>query len=87
MGIFFIISSLFIMAGTTPKMIHSNYDSIVAARKMRQAWNALHFRGGYQDLPDKAWVKQFDEALRFEQSNITEPGEDVIAGNIERGLE
>lgn len=85
MGIFFIISSLFIMAGTTPKMIHSNYDSIVAARKMRQAWNALHFRGGYQDLPDKAWVKQFDEALRFEQSNITEPGEDVIAGNIERG--
>ena len=84
MGIFFILSSLFIMAGTTPKMIHSNYDSIEAARKMRQAWNALHFRGAYQDLPDKAWVKQFDEALRFEQSNITEPGEDVIAGNIEQ---
>ncbi len=84
MGIFFILSSFFIMAGTTPKMIHSNYDSIVAARKMQQAWNALHFRGAYQDLPDKEWIGQFTEALRFEQSNITEPGEDIIARNIER---
>ena len=84
MGLFFILSSVFIMAGTTPKMIHSNYDSIVAARKMQQAWNALHFRGAYQDLPDKVWIRQFDEALLFEKSNITEPGEDVIAGNIER---
>ena len=84
MGIFFILSSVYIMAGTTPKMIHSNYDSIVAARKMQQAWNALHFRGAYQDLPEKVWIRQFDDALRFEQSNITEPGEDVIAGNIAR---
>ncbi len=84
MGLFFILSSVFIMAGTTPKMIHSNYDSIVAARKMQQAWNALHFSGAYQDLPDEVWIRQFDEALRFEQSNITEPGEDVIAGSIEQ---
>jgi len=84
MGLFSILSSVFIMAGTTPKMIHSNYDSIVAARKMQQAWNALHFRGAYQDLPDKVWIRQFDESLRFEQSNVTEPGEDVVAGNIDR---
>jgi PAS domain S-box-containing protein len=84
MGIFLILASVFIMAGTTPKMIHSNYDSIEAARKMQQAWNALHFPGGYQSLPEEVWVRQFDEALRFEKSNITEPGEDVIAGNIER---
>ena len=84
MGILLILSSVFIWRGTTPKMIHSNYDSIEAARKMQQAWNALHFRGAYQDLPEEVWIRQFDEALRFEQSNITEPGEDVIAGNIER---
>ncbi len=84
MGILLILSSVFIMAGTTPKMIHSNYDSIEAARKMQQAWNALHFRGAYQDLPEEVWIRRFDKALRFERSNITEPGEDVIAGNIER---
>jgi len=83
-GIFLILSSVFIMGGTTPKMIHSNYDSIVAARKMQQAWNALHFRGAYQHLPKESWIRQFDEALHFEQSNITEPGEDVIAGDIQR---
>lgn len=84
MGIFFIISSVFIMAGITPKMIHSNYDSIEAARKMQQAWIALNFPGSYPSLPREASIKQFNEALLFEKSNITEPGEDVIAGNIER---
>ena len=67
----------------SPKMIHANYDSIKAARKMQQAWNALHLPGAYQDLPEKIWIDQFNDALRFEFSNITEPGEDKIARKIE----
>ncbi|MBF0559383.1 MAG: PAS domain-containing protein [Nitrospirae bacterium] len=84
MGIFLILSSVFIMAGITPKMIHSNYDSIEAARKMQQAWMALHFPVAFPSMPNDAWIKQFDDALSFEKSNITEPGEDIIAARIER---
>jgi signal transduction histidine kinase len=54
------------------KVLTRNYDSIRAASRMRQAWDARPWtaadRGG------------FSAALRFAQGNITEPGEaDIIA--------
>lgn len=82
MGVFFVVSSVYIMAGITPKMIHSNYDSIEATRKMQQAWNALHFPGAYPALSKEEWIKQFNTSLSFEKSNITEPGESLIADRI-----
>jgi PAS domain S-box-containing protein len=83
MCVFLILSSVYVATGISPKIIHSNYDSIEASRKMQQAWNALHFPAAYPNLPEKVWVKQFNDALRFEFSNITEPGEDKIAHDIE----
>lgn len=77
-----ILSSVYIATGISPKIIHSNYDSIEAARKMQQAWNALHLPQAYPELPRETWMKQFDKSLRFELSNITEPGEDKIAARI-----
>ncbi len=78
-----ILSSVFMATSISPKMIHANYDSIKAARQMQQAWNALHLPGAYRDLPEKKWIDQFNNALRFELSNITETGEDKIAHEIE----
>src|SRR5271169_1015160 len=77
-----ILSSVFIATGISPRIIHANYDSIEAARKMQQSWNALHFPQAYTELPNEVWIKQFDDALRFEFSNITEPGEDKISHKI-----
>ncbi len=78
-----ILSSVFMATSISPKMIHANYDSIKAARQMQQAWNALHLPKAYQDLPEKKWIDQFNNALLFEFSNITEPGEDKIARKVE----
>ncbi len=77
-----ILSSVYVATGLSPRIIHSNYDSIEAARRMQQSWNALHFPQAYPGFPKKVWIKQFDDALRFELSNITEPGEDKIAHKI-----
>ena len=77
-----IISSIFIAAGITPRVIHRNYDSIEAARKMNEAWNALNFPSSYPEKPEDAWVNQFDHAIRFELGNITEPGEGALAHEI-----
>lgn len=84
-GTSLVISMVFIATGITPTMIHSNYDSIEAARKMQQAWNALNFPNAYPDQPKDEWIRQFDEAIRFELGNITEPGEGEIARKIESG--
>ncbi len=79
---FLILSSVYMATSITPKMIHANYDSIEAARKMQQAWNALHLTGAYRDLPGKKWMDQFNDALSFELSNIKEPGEDKAVHKI-----
>ncbi len=66
----------------TPRLIHVNYDSIAAAREMREAWSSFkHPDLDPQGNPVK-WKKQFEEALTLEEHNITEPGEDTIAKNI-----
>ncbi len=83
MCILLILSSVYMATGLSPRIIHSNYDSIEATRKMQKSWNALHFPYAYPGSPKEAWIKQFNDALHFELSNITEPGEDKIADRIE----
>ena len=36
-----LVASVFISSGTTPRLLHRNYDSISASGQMRQAWNAI----------------------------------------------
>ena len=77
-----ILSSVFVATGITSKAIHYNYDSIEAARKMQQAWNALYRPSAFPEQPKDAWVRQFDEAVLFALGNITEPDEGKFAREI-----
>jgi two-component system, NtrC family, sensor histidine kinase KinB len=79
------ISMIFAVSQTsrmTPRLIHVNYDSIVSAREMKEAWS--NFR--HPDLDPfgnpTEWKKQFEDALVFEEHNVTEVGEDKIAKDI-----
>ena len=89
---FLLLASVRISTKTTPKMLHLNYDSISAANRMSEAWNALQFSDyapsdDSKKAPRKALAKaaeQFEEALRFEESNITEPGEREAAQAIRK---
>ncbi|MBF0566872.1 MAG: PAS domain S-box protein [Nitrospirae bacterium] len=83
----FFIGAIFIATGVTESVVHSNYDSIEAARKMQRAWSALHYPEGYPEKslnqrPNEVWIIQFEKSLNFELKNITEPDEDKIAARI-----
>ena len=53
-------------AGIPPMILTRNYDSIRAAERMRRAWHA----------PWSAKTREdFNQSLRFAQSNVTEAGE------------
>lgn len=83
MCIFLTLSSVFMTTSITPKMVHANYDSIESARKMQQAWNALHSPSVYQDLPEKKWTDQFNDALSIALSKTNGPGEVIMSHKIE----
>jgi NtrC-family two-component system sensor histidine kinase KinB len=77
-----LVLSVFISSGTTPKLLHLNYDSISAATQMREAWNGLGSPDKYPARTSDAWTDEFEKALKFEEGNITEPGEKQIAQSI-----
>ncbi|MGZ3689551.1 MAG: PAS domain-containing protein, partial [Bdellovibrionota bacterium] len=79
--------AVFLASGITPRLIHRNYDSIEAARKMQQAWVAEHHPAEYPGPAPSRWTTQFEEALKFEQGNITESGEREIARRISEDWE
>ena len=80
-GIFMMIA-VFLASGTTPKAIHLNYDSIAAANQMQEAWSALSSPEKYQEKSQEAWTTQFENALQFEEKNITEIGESAVASEL-----
>ena len=85
LGLFLVIC-VFLASATTPKIIHVNYDSISAAHQMKDAWMALDhpvFRG----KPRTEWLQQFEQALKFEAGNITEPGEAELVEKIRSSWE
>lgn len=80
-GIFMMIA-VFLASGTTPKAIHVNYDSIAAASQMEQAWNALKNPEQYPEKNQSQWKLQFETALQFEETNLTEPGEAEFTAQV-----
>ncbi len=76
------MGAVFLASGITPKLIHLNYDSIAAATQMNTAWEALKNPQDHNEKPQIAWIKEFDDAISFEDRNISEPGEQKIAKNI-----
>ncbi len=71
-----VLAAVFAGTGLAPQVIHRNYDSIEASRKMQQAWIALNFPQAFPpSLSREDWVRQFEDALVFARNNITEPGE------------
>lgn len=83
----FLVMSVNIASKTTPTLLHVNYDSIAAARRMTEAWSALRFPQYFGSKSAEVWTKQFEESLRFEEGNITEPGERDIALKIRNSWE
>ena len=81
---FFLVSGVFISSGTTPKLLHRNYDSTAAADKMRRAWDALSNSTRYSQDTHAAWIQEFDAALKFEESNITETGEQEAVDDVRK---
>lgn len=79
----FLVVSVFLASGITPKLLHVNYDSIVASRKMREAWAALNSPALYKHKTQTTWTSDFQNALIFEKGNLTEPGEKEIVQEIE----
>jgi NtrC-family two-component system sensor histidine kinase KinB len=79
---FFLVVSVRIASGTSPKMIHVNYDSIAAAREMRQALTGLKAPENYPGFTAAQRRDLFERALRFEEGNETEDGEKEIAQKL-----
>lgn len=79
---FFMMLSVFLASGTTPKVIHVNYDSIAAVRQMQESWNALQNPAFHSNKKQEEWISQFDRALAFEEKNVTEPGEGTVAKEV-----
>jgi NtrC-family two-component system sensor histidine kinase KinB len=77
-----LVASVFIASGTTPRLLHLNYDSISDADQMRESWNALGNPSKYSSKNDTQWIDRFEQGLIQEEANITEPGEKEIAQAI-----
>ena len=81
-----LLISLNIAGKTTPTVLHVNYDSISAAVRMNEAWSALQYpeySWKHDGKNSKAeWIRQFEEALRFDEGNVTEPGEREIITSL-----
>ncbi len=78
----FILAAVFFASGITPQIIHLNYDSIAASKQMTDAWNGLRFPVAFSQKTKSKWIEQFEGALKFEEGNITVPGEKEVATKI-----
>jgi NtrC-family two-component system sensor histidine kinase KinB len=79
---FFLVIGVKIASGTSPKMIHINYDSIAAASQMREALVELKNPTNYPKLATSSSKESFENALTFEESNETEVGEKELAQKL-----
>ncbi|HAR42715.1 MAG TPA: hypothetical protein DCS07_08835 [Bdellovibrionales bacterium] len=77
-----LVAAVIMASRNTPKVIHLNYDSIAAIGRMQEALSALRDPGEYFWQPKEYWLSQFEQNLLFEESNLTEPGEQEIAQKI-----
>ncbi len=85
-GVFMMIA-VFLASGLTPQAIHRNYDSIAAASQMTQALNAIRNPDQHPQKSRSDWMSEFEKAISFEETNITELGEDQLAKGIRAAWE
>ena len=79
---FVLVTSVFFASTTTPRLLHLYYDSIMVSNQMKEAINALENPQTYSNKSIKEWAAQFEKALKFEEGNITEPGEKEVTQKI-----
>ena len=79
-----LVASVRLAGEATPRLLHSNYDSIAAADQMKEAWVALRFPTYSTAHDANHWIDQFERALNEEAGNITEPGERDIETAIRK---
>jgi NtrC-family two-component system sensor histidine kinase KinB len=72
---------------TPPQLIRRNYDSISAAARMKVAWNALKHADDYGEKSVAEWKDYFEQALQFEEQNVTETGEKEASELLRRNWE
>src|ERR1051326_4054108 len=82
-----LLAAFFSANSQPPKLIGRNYQSIAALQSMRQAWTALRHPREPNGHPAAWWRTRFEEKLRFEEGNLTEPGEDVLAAELRKDWE
>ncbi len=75
-----LVISVNIASKTTPKLLHVNYDSISAAHEMQRAWFSAQFPNYV--ITNRDAPENFEKALRFAESNVTETGEKEIVNRI-----
>src|SRR5205807_200026 len=68
-----LLAAFFSASGLPPKLMRRNYDSIAAVHKIRQAWDSILHPLSLAAQEDAR--RTFETQLRFEEGNITEPGE------------
>ncbi len=78
----FLIFAVLLASRTTPRLLHLNYDSIVASRQIKDAWYGYADDAKFRWRTKQEWINQFDNALRFEEGNITEVGESEAVAAI-----
>ncbi len=79
-----LVASVVISSKTTPRLLHVNYDSIAAANQMHEAWDAIASPSLHSQRSQKDWVTQFEQALKLEENNISEPGELELATSVRK---
>jgi NtrC-family two-component system sensor histidine kinase KinB len=79
---FFLVIGVKIASGTSPRMIHVNYDSIAASAQMRDSLFALRTPQDYPQITLNEKKEILEKALTFEEGNETETGEKEIAQGI-----
>ena len=72
----FVFTSVRADADIFHKILTRNYDSIRAAARLREDWQAVPF--------DKTTRTDLEHVLRFARANITEPGEPEAVASLER---
>lgn len=83
-GSLLFLVAVYFATGLTPKAMNQNYHSIEAAMQMREAWSALRHSNEHPGKTPDEWKADFQKALAFEQSNITEIGEHEKAEEIQK---
>jgi two-component system, NtrC family, sensor histidine kinase KinB len=77
-----LVSAVFLASGITPRAMHMNYDSIAASHGMLEAWRGLRHPSAHSTRTFEEWADQFEKDLKFEEGNISEPGEAAAARTI-----